>query len=182
MLSHFFVREELELEDVIFALSIGSTEYVGKVKRYPGRVRDLYIGKINGGTLVLNASIFHLICDERKREKFLMFFPDDFIYSDMYDGRNGAHGFLRIERGAIKLLRLFDDKEASVGKYNEFEERVIEEKIEEYIISGKSRSWAVNKVRNSLPLLLMDKYQELHLGDTLWNLNGKLSLERYKWQ
>ena len=184
VVSHFFVREELEVEDVIFALSLKSAEFVGNVKSYPGRVWDLYIGHINGGTLVLNAYIFHTLCDEKKRERFLMLFPDDFVYSDMYNGRNAYHGFLRIENGEIKVLRLYEGTETSVGVYNEFEEKVIEEKIEEYVLMGKSRSWAENYLKNAVPMLLMDKYQELNLGDTLLDLHGKLNLKRYKckWQ
>ncbi|MCB9328157.1 MAG: hypothetical protein H6572_05675 [Lewinellaceae bacterium] len=161
--------KEINIESITNSLEIGKHEFVGETDLCEtGIVRDLFIGELNNGTIILGNEItYKMIHESEIRNNFLNEFPDCEIYSKSYDDRVMVFGFVLGINGEFICAKEGGDGTFSEGTSTQMEEelRANNEDFDEHVITYK----------------LMEKFEEQYLGKLINNFDCReIKLLKYQ--
>ena len=147
--------KEINIESVTTSLEIGKHEFVGETDLCEtGIVRNLFIGEVNNGTIILgNGITYKMIHESEIRNNFLKEFPDCEIYSKAYDDRVMVFGFVLGINGEFICAR-----EGGDGSFTEGSSTQLEEEI---------RSNNKEFDEQDITYKLMQKFEEQYLGKSI---------------
>ncbi len=161
--------EEINIETLTTSLDIGKHEFVGETDLCEtGIVRNLFIGSINKGTIILGNGIsYKMIHESEIRNNFLKEFQDCEIYSKTYDDRVMVFGFVLGINGEFICAKEGGEENFSEGTSTLLEEelRASNEGFDENMITYK----------------LMERFEEKYLGKSLDNFDcSEIKLLKYQ--
>ncbi|QDO94240.1 hypothetical protein FNB79_09740 [Formosa sediminum] len=160
--------KELNIESITTILEIGNHDFSSETNLCEtGIVRDLFIGEINNGTIILGSEIaYKMIHNNEIRKDFLKEFSDCEIFSKAYDDRVMVFGFSLGINGEFVCAKECGDGIFSEGSQTLFEKEIREnqEEINETIIIFD----------------LIKKFEVLYLGKPIDDFNcNEIKLLKY---